>query len=280
MSAAATYAARIDAVVHQQKRLRREDKGGDRWSGAMARRFRADPHRPLDANLSVIASYLQPDDVLIDVGGGAGRLSLPLALRCKEVVNVDPSPGMDAEFKSVVAEAGIGNARMITSDWLAAEGVQGDVVLAANVTYFVREIVPFVRKLQAAARRLVMIPIASPPPPMQNAKLYELVHGEPQEMVPGQPELLPVLWELGITPDVRLLPEPFVRLGDPLTTREQTIEVAVQAVESRDPERARQVIAANFDQLFAAGTEGFKPLWQRGFAQLLILWRPDGKPVQ
>jgi len=70
MSAAEAYAARIDAVTAQQSRTRRAGTQGDRWSGPMARRFRADPRRPLDANLEVIASYLRPDDVLIDVGGG------------------------------------------------------------------------------------------------------------------------------------------------------------------------------------------------------------------
>ncbi len=43
----------------------------------------------------VIASYVRPDDVVVDVGGGAGRVCLPLALQCKEVLNIEPSPGMD-----------------------------------------------------------------------------------------------------------------------------------------------------------------------------------------
>ena len=82
----------------------------------MAQRFRYDPHRSLDANLQVVASYVQPDDVLIDVGGGAGRVSLPLALRCRQVINVDSSPGMLAEFEVCAAEAGITNAYSVLAD--------------------------------------------------------------------------------------------------------------------------------------------------------------------
>src|SRR2546422_7557228 len=123
------------------------------WEGPGARRFRADPHRPLDANLAVLASYTRPEDVLLDVGGGAGRVALPLALRCREVIIVDASPGMGAEFAAAAAEAGIPNARFIHANWLEAEGVQSDVVLTANVTYFVREIVRFLEKLATAARR-------------------------------------------------------------------------------------------------------------------------------
>jgi len=45
---------------------------------------------------SAIGAYVRPDDVMVDVGGGTGRLELPLALRCREVVIVDPSQGMRA----------------------------------------------------------------------------------------------------------------------------------------------------------------------------------------
>jgi hypothetical protein len=92
-SAADRYASRVDAVLAQRTRL-----GGppprDRRAGCPADNplMKADPLRPLDPNLAVIASYIEGDDVIVDIGGGAGRISLPLALRCREVINVEPSP--------------------------------------------------------------------------------------------------------------------------------------------------------------------------------------------
>src|SRR6266850_7323 len=109
MTAAETYAACIAAVRAQRARLHGAQPQ-DPWGGPVARRFRYDPHRELDANLAVLASYTRPEDVLIDVGGGAGRVSLPLALRCREVLTVDASPGM--------AAAGISNARFVPANWL------------------------------------------------------------------------------------------------------------------------------------------------------------------
>src|SRR6266700_4162202 len=110
-AAAESYAARIDAVRAQRARLHGALPPSDPWGGPVAQRFRFEPHRPLDANLAVLASYMRPEDVLLDVGGGAGRVALPMALRCREVTVVDASPGMGAEFATVAAAAGIANAR-------------------------------------------------------------------------------------------------------------------------------------------------------------------------
>src|SRR5207237_9672747 len=108
----------------------------------------------------------------------AGRVALPLALRCREVLVVDASPGMGTQFPAAAAAAGIPNTRFIHANWLEAEGLQGDVVLTSNVTYFVRDIVPFVEKLAAAACRRVMITVWSVANPHQSAPLFHLVYGE------------------------------------------------------------------------------------------------------
>jgi len=47
------------------------------------------------------------------------------------VVNVDASTGMLAAFEALAAGADIQNARAVKSDWLAAEGIQGDVTLVS-----------------------------------------------------------------------------------------------------------------------------------------------------
>src|SRR4030095_6268652 len=169
MTAAQTYAALIDAVHAQRRRLHGQQPAEDRFGGPVAQRFRAAPHRSLGATLQVVASYVQPDDVLIDVGGGAGRVGLPLALRCRQVINVDSSPGMLAEFESCAAQAGITNVRAVLADWLATPAMSGDVSLASSVTYFVHDIVLFIENMVAASRRRVLITLWSVPSPNQSA---------------------------------------------------------------------------------------------------------------
>ena len=282
MTAAETYAARIDAVRAQRARLHGAQPSDDPWAGPVAQRFRADPHRPLDANLAVLASYTRPEDVFLDVGGGAGRVALPLALRCREVITVDASPGMGAEFTAAAAEAGISNARFVHANWLEAAGFQGDVALTSNVTYFVREIVPFIEKLARAARRRVMITVWSVANPNQNAALFHLVYGEEPVGVPGYRELLPVLWELDILPDVHVLPGvPSVPGGNMGARLPQTPEDAVQLglqgqwLGHQDHERARRLIEERFSELFAPSPEGFRPLWRQEAREMLVTWETD-----
>ena len=151
-SAADHYAAMLDAVDEQQLRLF-GPRPADIWTGQSAAQFRFDPRRVLDANLELVASYIQPSDVFVDVGGGAGRISPALCAALPRGPYVEPSEGMAAEYEASRQEAGITNARRIPSGWMDAGGVEGDVVLTCDVTYFVRDIVPFIEKMQAAARR-------------------------------------------------------------------------------------------------------------------------------
>jgi hypothetical protein len=254
----------------------------DPWGGPVARRFRYDPHRPLDAHLAVLASYARPEDVLLDVGGGAGRVALPLALRCREVIVVDASPGMGAEFTAAATAAGIPNACFINANWLEAEGVQGDVVLTANVTYFVREIAPFIEKLVSAARRRVMITVWSVASPNQNAPIVHLVYSEEPVIVPGYRELLPVLWELGILPDVHVLPGVPLVPGGPLgaqvpQTQDDAVQLELQGqwLGPHHQARVRRLLEERFHELFAPSPEEFRPLWRQEAREMLITWETD-----
>ena len=274
MTASETYAAMLDAVQAQNARIFGPAPGGDAWGGAAARQFRFDPRRKLDRNLAIIASYVGPGDVVVDVGGGAGRVGLPLALHCKEVLNVEPSPGMGAEFESLTQEAGITNARLVSSLLADAEETRGDVSFSADVTYFVRDITAFIRQLEDAASRRVMITIWSEPPPNRRARLFELLYGEAQAVLPGQGQLLPVLWDMGILPDVRVMPEPPWWENERPPTREEAVRMAVEdrVVRPEDRGRAKVLFESRFDELFAPSDAGFVPTWRAEMRELLITW--------
>ncbi len=283
MGAIEDYTALIDAVESQRDWLQGPIIP-DYWGGETAKRFRADPKRRMDDNFGILAAFVRPDDVFVDAGGGAGRFSLPMALRCHQVINVDPSLGMGQEFDESAADAGIDNASFVLSDWLDVDGVEGDVVHAAHVTYFVRDITRFVANLESAARRRVIINLASVAGPMLNAKLFKMVYEEEQTLVPSYAYLLPALWEMGILPDVRFLPQGTTFDGVPRPpefpqTKEEAVEVALAGIwlapQHRD--RADRVVRENFDELFQQEPEGFVPRWMPDVREVLITWEP-GKP--
>ena len=280
MGAIEDYTALIDAVESQRDWLQGPIIP-DYWGGETAKRFRADPKRRMDDNFGILAAFVRPDDLFVDAGGGAGRFSLPMALRCHQVINVDPSLGMGQEFDESAADAGIDNASFVLSDWLDVDGVEGDVVHAAHVTYFVRDITRFVANLESAARRRVIINLASVAGPMLNAKLFKMVYEEEQTLVPSYAYLLPALWEMGILPDVRFLPQGTTFDGVPRPpefpqTKEEAVEVALAGIwlapQHRD--RADRVVRENFDELFQQEPEGFVPRWMPDVREVLITWEP------
>ncbi len=275
-SAARRYAALVAARDEQVARLF-APAGGDRWSRSVGR-FRDDPRREPDRNLAAVMEYALPADTVVDVGGGAGRMGLPFALRCREVISVDPSPGMCAEFSAIAAEAGITNARAVQAAWLDDHGVEGDLVLAFNVTYFLHDITAFVEKLSRAARRRVIVNGWSVPPPNQDAGLYAVALGEPLALLPGPFELIPVLWEMGLLPDVRVLRGRFALNTAPVDTREGAIEAALAAIRRYDRlapatlERARENIAAGLDRLYRMEDGRYIPAWRAESRELIITW--------
>ncbi len=270
----------VAAALAQRKRIGQATEE-DRWTGALAERFRSDPHRDPEGLLQAFLDLVRPDDVVLDVGGGGGRFTLPLALHCREVINIDPSPGMHAVFDSVAKDAGIINARYVEQDWLTTDGFDCDVSIVSHVTYFVANIETFIRKLEAATRRLIVIDVTATPNPNRGADVFEAVWGEDQSLVPGYKELLPALWEMNILPEVSVLPEGSFRVQGPLVagvfpTRFDAIHSLLQGSVGGQSESARWAAAvdSHFDELFAPTEGGFLRRYTPDQRQVLISWNP------
>jgi SAM-dependent methyltransferase len=196
-SAAEAWKARIEAHNEQTVRTRGDLVYEDMWS-TLAQRFKDDPRRNDDPVVNDLAAWLTPESTVLDVGGGAGRYALPLALRAKHVTVVEPSPSMLEALRQSALDAGIENVSAVEGSWEEADVAAHDVVLCANVVYGVAEIGEFVGKLAEAARDRVAIVLYMDAPLSRMSPIWTEVHGEERIDMPGLPELLPVLWELGI----------------------------------------------------------------------------------
>jgi hypothetical protein len=275
-SYAELYAAKVDAVLAQRARLFPErGERSDRWA-ARARFFRLDPRRELEANTAAIADRISPLDTVIDIGGGAGRVGLPVALLCSEVLNIEPSAAMRKQFEEAAREAGIVNARAIDASWPeAAAHLDADVVMTANVTYFVHDILPFLDAMDRAAERLCLVTVWTVPPPDRAADVFQIVYGEELARCPNHLDLLGCLWELDILPDVTVLPDPVRGFRTRFASAAEAIENALEAVEAVDVPGARRAIEASFDNLFRRDGDEYEATWPPAKArELLISWTP------
>ena len=173
----------------------------DTWQG-LTGRFRADPHRTGDPLVEHIASELGASDTLLDVGGGAGRLALPLALRCRNVTVVDSSQAMLDALRAGAADAGIDNVSPVLGEWQNVTVEPADVVLCAHVVYTEPDVAGFVRKLDAHARKVVFMPTFEEGPQAHLGPIWRAVYGEERVGLPGLAELVAVLTEMGLDPAV------------------------------------------------------------------------------
>lgn len=211
MSAIEAWRQRV-ARHHEQSRLARATLGvteRDFWE-TVSPFFKADPRRTDDAEVNRLLQEVNPSTTLLDVGGGAGRFALPLALHCRRVTVVEPSPSMGESLRQIAAEAGIENVSVVAKRWQEAGVESADVVLSAHVIYTVEDIRAFVAKLAEHARQKVLMPTFMRPPMARYAPFWRWVHGEEREELPGAAEFMQVLWEMGIYPDVEMFePLPF-----------------------------------------------------------------------
>jgi hypothetical protein len=260
-NAAIHWSDLVTSVGEQRRRLGM-GTWAERWARALASGvagFRQNPRRDLDASLSIIASYLEPTDVLLEIGGGAGRYGLPLALRCRELINIEPVARMGEEFAESARDGRVANARWLHSEWPTSAAVEADVTLVTNVVSFVADIVPFIEHLVRASRRRVMIVGSTYPFWDESSDVFHAAHGELSARLPEYRELLPVIWEMGIVPDVRVLgpTEAGVRTSRVFPTRDEAVEFYLRLVEAHG-DQARRNIDGAFDDLFLSVDGGFR----------------------
>ena len=200
-----TWADRVRANRDQAERLR-ESTTGDHYA-PISSLFVADPRRTDEPALEMLRAMTAPDESWLDIGAGAGRYALPLALRVREVIAVEPSPGMRRALRAGIDEHGLANIRVIAGTWPEALELLGplpaaDVSLIAHVGYDIEEIGPFLGGLEAATRdRCVAIQTDRSPASVADT-FWPLVRGEERVALPALPDLLALLHARGCETEV------------------------------------------------------------------------------
>ena len=230
-----------------------------------------DPFRTDDQVVNALFSIVGTDTDVLDVGGGSGRLALPLATRAKQVTVVEPSEDSVELLKTRAAEAGITNITVINEPWEDVHEPAADIVLCSLALHHVSDAAPFVTKLQKHARDRVVIVEMMETPGATEMPFYERVYGSAPTPLPGLPKVLELLWALEIFPDVTMVSPETAVLE---TGRDGALEHLRQRLGVEGGSEADERLRAAMGELLVDTPEG---LTVRGVAprrSAIISWRP------
>ncbi len=206
------WAERVRRNREQVDRFREVPDGPD-FYGPVSSMFRADPHRTDDPVLDALLALARRTDRWLDIGAGAGRFALPLALRVREVVALDPSAGMLAALREEMAARGIANVRPVEARWplddpAAAAELRADVALIAHLGYDIETIGPFLAAMEAAADRFCVAVLMERQPSAVADAFWPPIHGEARVALPALGDFLRLLEAMGRSFEVERFPRP------------------------------------------------------------------------
>jgi hypothetical protein len=203
---------RVIANREQVERHRLVPEARDFYAPVTAR-FIDDPRRVGDPVLDALVGLARPGETWLDIGAGAGRYALPLALHVDRVIALDPSPGMLAALREGMERHDIHNVDAVEGRW-PADTARADVALIAHVGYDVAPIGPFLdATAEAAARRCVAV-LMERSPASAAATFWPIIHGVERVPLPACPDLLDLLEARGASPTCQRLPQPPHRWAD------------------------------------------------------------------
>ncbi len=160
--------------------------------------FVADPRRTGEEALDALIALAEPGDRWLDIGAGAGRYALPLAIHVDEVIAVEPSASMRNALRTGKAEHGLANLRIVAGAWPDALAELGDppvadVAFVAHVGYDIEGIGPFLDAMEEAAGRMCVAMLTDQSPASVADPFWPIVHGVERIPLPALPDLAELL---------------------------------------------------------------------------------------
>ncbi len=172
-------------------------------------------HRSTKETVANDPLYLRLRDVVasqtsvLDVGAGTGRFTLALAPQAKHVIAVEPNAAMLGYLRQDASERGLTTISYVQTTWQdAPNDLQADIVICSHVLYPIREIVPFLAKLQSATRQACYLYLRATHIDAVTAHLWRHFHGDERRLPPGYIHALDVLYEMGIYANVEVVATP------------------------------------------------------------------------
>jgi SAM-dependent methyltransferase len=183
------------------------ERSADQYATAAARFARNVKRVPQpDVFMQWLLPQLSVGDRVLDIGAGSGRYLPPLTAAGCAVLALEHSPAMRAQIDLLVQAESLPHVTTIADTWPTTPLVQCDVAIAVHVLYAVRDIVPFLQAMDAAANKLCVLVLGLRHPTTAVLPLWQAWHGEPRLPLPAAHECLAALAQLGIVANLTVLP--------------------------------------------------------------------------
>ncbi|MGB7789167.1 class I SAM-dependent methyltransferase [Methanoregula sp.] len=198
---------------HESSKLP-EDKTHNWNNRESAERYDANSRSEYDARIRMTLDGLTVTrgSRVLDIGAGPGTLAIPLAPRVSSVTVVEPGAGMVSLLKERAAREGIATIRCVQKRWEEVDPGQDltgpyDVVIA-SLSLTMEDIRASLQKMDAVAQGMVCLYWFADMPfwEKMHADLWEPLHGTPYYSGPKADCLFNVLYQMGIYPDVEMMP--------------------------------------------------------------------------
>jgi SAM-dependent methyltransferase len=163
-----------------------------------------------DPLLRRLLALATPETTVLDVGAGPGRHTLPLARVARRVTAVEPSAAMRELLTAGVEREGLNNVEVVADEWPAARErvAPADLVVCSHVLYPVVEVEPFLRALDAVARRGCYLVMRLGQREGPYLGLFEQIWGEPRALAPTALDLFNVAHQIGLAANFEVVPFP------------------------------------------------------------------------
>jgi SAM-dependent methyltransferase len=149
---------------------------------------------------------------VLDIGAGPGTLAIPLAPLVKEITSVEPGQGMVDVLNEHMRKEKITNITTICKRW---EDIDSDRDLSGRYDVVIASLSLTMKDIRLALRKMDAVSSGSvhlfwfvdmPFWERMYADLWEPLHGSPYHAGPKADCLFGVLYQMGIYPDVTMLP--------------------------------------------------------------------------
>ncbi len=220
-----------------------------------------------------VRSELAPEMSVLDVGAGTGRFTLALAPLVQQVIAVEPNATMLDYLRHDAREEGLTNISYVPTTWQdAPDNLHADIVICSHVLYAIKDIVPFLAKLQAATRHACYISMRATPFDTITAALWRYFHGDERQYPPSYIHVLDVLYEMGIYANVEITGSPPSRQFQ-YSSVDEAVESLLEQLILPNDEQTRNELRRLLEQWLVQQDGVLMPPTGEKMVSAVIWWR-------